>query len=136
MDFHRTVNGTITYLRTHYGQEFLEEVCRRTAQDVYRSLHEALQRGDPEPLVAHWHHFLDREHGEYEIQREADVIRLIMHRCPAVAYLEGRGIAIDPAFCQQTVALNAGLAEGTPFEITTEVQGSGRCVQTIRRREP
>ena len=40
MDFHRTTNGTIAYLRKTYGEKFLDEVFRRTAQDVlpFRSM--------------------------------------------------------------------------------------------------
>ena len=30
--------------------------------------------------------------------------------------------------------VNETLAEGTPFAVTTEVLGGGKCVQTIRRR--
>jgi len=134
MDFHRTTNGTIAYLRKNYGEEFLDEVFRATARDVYRAIREDLLRGDPEHLVEHWRYFFDREGGQYEIEREGGVIRMKVSRCPAVAYLEGRGIEIDPAFCRQTVVVNEALAEGTPFEIETEVLGGGRCVQTIRRR--
>ena len=61
MDFHRTTNGTITYLRKNYGQEFLDEVFKRTARDMYRSIREDLLRGDPEQLVEHWAYFFDRE---------------------------------------------------------------------------
>ena len=48
MDFHRTTNGTIAYLREQYGQDFLDEVFRRTAHDVYRAIHQDLRRGDPD----------------------------------------------------------------------------------------
>ncbi len=47
MDFHRTTNGTIAYLRKTYGEEFLDAVFRRTARDVYRSIRQDLLRGDP-----------------------------------------------------------------------------------------
>ena len=133
MDFHRTTNGTIAYLRTQYGQDFLDGVFRRTSHDVYRAIHEDLKSGDPEHLVEHWQYFFDREKGEYEIEREGDDIRMTVTKCPAIAYLKNRGIEIDPAFCRQTVVVNEALAEGSPFEITTDVQGGGRCVQTIRR---
>ena len=135
MDFHRTTNGTIAYVREKYGEEFLAGIFRRTAHDVYRAIREDLMRGDPEHLVEHWMHFFNREGGEYTIDREGDEIRMTVHRCPAVAYLMERGIEIDPAFCRQTVVINQALAEGTPFEITTEVLGGGRCVQTIRRAQ-
>lgn len=133
MDFHRATNGTIRYLRQKHGLAFLDEVFRRTAHDVYRSIHEDLAAGDPDQLVEHWSYFFDREGGEFDIERDGDTITLTVTRCPAIAYLEGRGIEPDEAFCRQTVKLNEALAEGTPFEITTEVQGDGKCVQTVRR---
>lgn len=134
LDFHRTTNGTIAYLRQHYGREVLDETFRRTAQDVYRALHEDLKRGDPEPLVEHVTYYMAREGGACRVERTEDTIRLIVDRCPAIAYLQRKGIAIDPDFCRQTVVMNDAWSEGTPFLITTEVLGDGRCVQTIRRR--
>ena len=136
LDFHRTMNGTIAYLRRKHGLKFLDQVLRRTAHAVYRAIHRDLKRGDTEQLVEHWAYFLGREKGAFRIARRGGEIRLTVRRCPAVAYLQKRGIAIDPAFCRQTVVVNAALAEGTPFEITTEVLGCGRCIQTIRRRGP
>ena len=133
MDFHRSTNGTIRYLRQKHGLAFLDEVFRRTAHDVYRSIHEDLMAGDPEQLVEHWSYFFDREGGAFDIERDGHTITLTVTRCPAVAYLKGRGIEPDEAFCRQTVKLNEALAEGTPFEITTDVQGDGKCVQTVRR---
>jgi len=132
-DFHRTLNGTITYLRETHGQEFVDEIFRRTAHDVYRAIREDLARGDPEHLVEHWTYFFDREGGAYDLEREGDEIRFRVRRCPAIAYLEERGVEIDPGFCRGTVVLNEALAEGTPFEIATDVLGGGQCVQTIRR---
>ena len=136
MDFHRTTNGTITYLREKHGLEFLEEIFRRTAQDVYRSIWDDLKRGDPEQLVAHWQYFLDREKGQYRIEREDGLIRCTVLRCPAAAYLKGRGITPDPAFRRQTQAMNRAWSEGTPFEITTQSLSDESYVQTIRRVKP
>jgi len=134
LDFHRIMNGTIAYLRKNYGEAFLDEILRTVAHKVYRAIHDDLKRGDPEHLVQHWTWFMDREGGEYELKREGGQIRMIVRRCPAVNYLKKRGIPLDPAFCRQTVVVNEAWAEGTPFEITTEVVGCGKCVQTIRRR--
>ena len=133
-DFHRSTNGTIAYLRDTYGQEFLDETFRRTARDVYRSIHDDMKRGDPEQLVEHWTYFFEREGGQYTLERKDGEIRFIVHRCPAIAYLQSRGIEIDRDFCRQTVVINATFGEGSPFEVSTEVLGGGKCVQTIRRR--
>ncbi len=135
MDFHRTTNATIAYLRAHYGQDFLDDVLRRTAHDVYMSIRADLQCGRTAQLVAHWRHFFDREKADYEIEETGGAIRLTVHKCPAIAYLEQRGIPIDPAFCRQTIVINQALAEGSRFEITTEVLGAGRCIQTIKARQ-
>jgi len=133
-DFHRTTNATIAYLRKRYGAGLLDAIFRKTAHEVYRAIHEDLKRGDPEHLVAHWRHFMRREKGRFAIRRRGDAIQMTVRECPAIAYLRGRGIAVDPAFCRQTRVVNDALSEGTPFTITTEVLGGGRCVQTIRRR--
>lgn len=133
-DFHRTMNETIAYLRRKYGEEFLDETFRRTAREVYRSIWEDLLRGDSRQLVEHWRYFLDREGGDYTIEHKGDNIRMTVNRCPAITYLQSRGIEVAPAFCRQTVMINAALAGDTPFQIGTEVLGNGRCVQTIRRR--
>ncbi len=45
-DFHRSLNGTIAWLRTEHGDEFLDQTFRRTALDVYAAIHEDLKRGN------------------------------------------------------------------------------------------
>ncbi len=130
------MNGTIAYLRKKHGLRMLDQVLRRTAREVYRSIHHDLKCGNPEQLVEHWAHFFRREGGVFSIRRNGGDIRMTVRQCPAVAYLRKQGIEIDPAFCRQTVVVNKALAAGTPFDITTEVLGGGRCVQTIRRRHP
>ena len=136
LDFHRTLNGTIAYLRERYGLEFLDAVFRRTARDVYRAIREDLMRGDPEHLVEHWEYYLEREGGEFTTERVEGQIRVTVTRCPAYDYLKQRGLPVDPAFRRQTTVLNDALAEGTPFEIVTEELGDGAYAQTIRRRRP
>jgi len=135
MGFHRTTNGTIAYLRKTFGIEFLDEVLKRTAQRVYRSIREDLMRGNPEQLVEHWEYYLNREGGQYTIEQIGDEIRMTVHRCPAHHYLKNRGIEPDLAFRRQTTVLNRALAEGTPFEIHTEILDMGSYVQIIRGRE-
>lgn len=134
LEFYRTLNATIAWLRENYGLEFLDETFRRTARGVYRSIARDLAGGDRRQLVAHWRHYLDREGGDYEITESDDCVRLEIRRCPAVAWLAEQGIPVDPHFCRQTVVVNRTLAEGTPFRIDTEPLGRGRCIQAIRRR--
>ena len=37
-------------------------------------------------------------------------------------------------FCDQTIKTNEAIAEGTPYEIKTEILGEASCKQIIRRR--
>ena len=136
LDFHRTTNGTIAYLRQRYGVEFLDEILRRTARDVYRAIRADLMAGNPEHLLEHWTYFLTREGGQFTVERSGTEIRVTVHRCPAAAYLRARGIPLDPAFRRQTTVLNEALGAGTPFEVTTEVIDDLRYIQTIRKRQP
>lgn len=133
-DFHRSANATIAYLRKKHGLRMLDDVFRSVAHEVYRSIHKDLKKGDPEQLVSHWRHFFRREKGRFRIRRKGAEIQMTVYQCPAIAYLRDRAIKIDKAFCRQTIVVNDALSEGTPFEITTEVLGEGRCVQTIKRR--
>lgn len=135
MDFHRTTNGTIAYLRRQYGTEMVDEVLRRTARDVYRAIREDLMAGNPEHLVEHWTYFLEREGGEFSVEREGEAVRVIVHRCPAADYLKRNGIALDPDFRRQTTVLNEALCEGTPFEVLTEVIDDLRYTETVRPRK-
>ena len=136
MDFHRATNATLTYLREKYGQEFVDDVVRRTARDVYRAIREDLKSGNCEHLLEHWQYFFGREGGKCHVERNEDEIRFVVEKCPAIAYLKEKGLEIDPEFCRITVVLNEALAEGTAFDVATEVQGNGKCVQTIRRARP
>jgi len=135
LDFHRSMNGTIAYLRERYGIEMLDELLRRTAREVYRSIRDDLMAGNPEHLLEHWTYFLTREGGEFTVDRSDNEIRVTVDRCPAADYLLKREIPLDPAFRRQTTVLNEALGEGTPFEVTTEVIDDLRYVQTIRRRQ-
>lgn len=134
MDFHRTMNGTIAYLHKKYSEEFLDETFRRTAHEVYRSIWEDLKHGNTRQLVEHWRYFFSREGGDYAFESQGDEIRMTVNCCPAIAYLQKRGVKVDSAFCHQTMVVNAALSEDTPFQIETKVLGNGRCVQTIRKR--
>ncbi len=134
MDFHRTTNGSIAYLRRRYGLAMVDAVLRRTAHEVYRAIRDDLMAGNPESLVEHWTYYLEREGGDFTVERDADAIRVVVQRCPAASYLKDRGVPLDEAFRRQTTVLNEALGEGTPFEIITEVLDDTRYVETVRRR--
>ncbi len=133
-DFHRSMNGTLSYLRRRYGVGMIDEILRRTARDVYRSIRTDLMAGNAESLVEHWTYFLDREGGDFTVERDADTVRVIVPRCPAADYLARNKIPIDESFRRQTTVLNEALCEDTPFEVTTEVLDDFRYVETLRRR--
>ncbi len=134
LDFYRTLNATIRFLSENYGRDFLRETFIRTARCVYRSIYESLKRGCAEELVEHWEYYLGREGGEFSIKHAEDGIVFTVKKCPAVSYLQDRGIDVHSDFCMQTVEINRALSDGTPFFIETEVTGQASCVQSVIRR--
>lgn len=133
-DFHISTDAAIKFVLGRYGEDMLKELFRRTAHLVYKDIHVSLMSGNPEPLVEHWDYYFKREGGEFEIIRNGDEIILEVKTCPAVKHLISRHIKPEPCFCLQTSLLNEAFAEGTPFEITTEILGTGVCRQVIRRK--
>ena len=134
MDFHLATNTTIHYVLEEYGETFLKELWRRTAQQVYKDIYEHLKQGDMHPLLEHWEYYFKREKGVFHLTKDSTGAVLVVDECPAVRHLREKGVAPDPCFCSQTKHLNEAWSEGTPFEIATETTGVGSCRQVIRRK--
>ena len=134
-DFHGLTCATLHYLIDNYGEDALVQVLRNTAQKVYKTIHEGLKNGDPEELVEFWTYYLEREKGEFSIEKTENTIRLIVKDCPALRHLVKLEQEPDPILCDGTRVFNDALAEGSPYELTTERTGEFSCIQTLRRRE-
>lgn len=134
LDFHGAVNTTIDFIVRRYGVDALHEIFRRVGTDVYKDLHGHLAAGDSAELVKHWRHFFTREGADYDITVSEDEIVLTVRRCTAWFHVQKIHGAVSPQFCDQTSVVNSALAEGTPFTITTVIDGPGACHQVIRRR--
>jgi hypothetical protein len=134
-DFHLATDTSIRYILRAYGIDVLRRVFRQTAQNVYGDIYRNLKAGNAKPLREHFEYYMSREGGEYTRTETSDGTTYKVSRCPAVEHLVSRGYTWSEQFCLQTRLLNEGWAEGTPFDIATEVVGEGRCVQTIRRKD-
>ncbi len=53
LDFHGSTYVGLKYLNDHFGMEAVDEVLTSTAQKVYKSIFERLQRGDSSELICH-----------------------------------------------------------------------------------
>ncbi len=133
-DFHLATDTTIRYVLKKYDRNFLAELFRRTAQKVYVDIYDHLKGGDPSELLGHWKFFLEREGGDFTIEEEAGAVRLYVKDCPAARHLAEGGRPVSPEFHLQTILMNNAWAEGTPFEISTEVKGERECLITLRRK--
>jgi hypothetical protein len=136
-DFHLATNTTIAYVLDTYGIEFLEELFARTAQRVYRSIHEALVSGDPEPLIEHFYYYYEREGGLFRVddmRTEGGGIDFVVLECPAVRHIVERTGKVDDRFYLQFELLAKGFSEGTPFAITCLRSDDGGYTYRIRTR--
>ena len=133
LDFHGTTNTTLTYIAENYGVEALKAILRKTGRDVYKSIHEKLQQGDASELLEHLNWFFYREKGKYQLTVEENRIVLEVFECPAVRHLKKLGLAPSPYTCLQTVEVNAGMCEDTPWHSEVQIKGEGHCVQIFTR---
>ena len=134
-DFHGLTCATLHYLIDNYGKDALCEVLRNTAQKVYKSIHEGLKNDVPDELLEFWSYYLEREKGDFSIEKTENIIRLTVKDCPAMRHLVKMEQQPDPLMCEATGIFNAALAEGSSFELTTERTGEFSCVQTLKKRE-
>ena len=58
-DFHGLTCATLHYLVDNYGIESLREILTNTAQKVYKTIHEALRRGDCAELEEYFNYGFD-----------------------------------------------------------------------------
>lgn len=134
-DFHGLTCATLHYLVDNYGIESVREILTNTAQKVYRTIHEALQRGDCAELEEFWQYYLEREGGDFAIEKMANGLKLTVRDCPALRHLVKLEQEPDPILCEATRIFNEALAEGSPFVATVEKTGTFSCVQSFARKE-
>lgn len=134
-DFHGLTCATLHYLLDNYGEEVLKDVLTSTAQRVYKTMHEALTRGDCRELEEFWRYYLAREGGNFTVETLAEGLRLTVRDCPALRHLVKLEQDPDPILCDATRIFNCALAEGSPFVAEVEKTGTFSCVQTFRRKE-
>lgn len=133
-DFHGLTCATLHYLVDNYGEGAVREILTNTAQKVYKTIHEAIGRGDFSELAEYWRYYLGREGGDFGVERIADGIRLVVRDCPALRHLVKLEQEPDAILCDATRKFNEALAEGSAYEAGLEKTGTFSCVQTFRRR--
>jgi len=132
-DFHGLTCATIHYLVDRYGMDAVREIMTNTAQKVYRTIREALQRGDASELAEFWQYYWTREGADFSVETLADGLRLVVRDCPALRHLVKLGQKPDPILCEATRLFNDALAQGTPYAAKTEQTGEFSCVQTFAK---
>lgn len=134
-DFHGLTCATLHYLVDNYGIESLREILTNTAQKVYKTIHEALRRGDCAELEEYWRYYLEREGGDFAIEKMTGGLKLTVRDCPALRHLVKLEQEPDPILCEATRIFDEALADGSPFVATVEKTGTFSCVQSFARKE-
>ena len=131
-DFHAATNMTIDYIVDNFGEDALTTIFRKTATDVYKSIHNKLKQGDASELIEHLKHYFDRENGDYKISESNDTIICEVRKCPAVEHIIKSGLTLSPYFCRQTIEINKAICADTPWNTETELLGCGKCRQIFK----
>ena len=133
-DFHLAMNTSIQYVLRTYGMEFLRELFRRTAQNVYKDIYLALTRGEWRPLLEHWTYYYDREEGKYEVIPADGGFIFLVTDCPAARHLREKNVPVTADFFLQDTLMNDAWSSGTPFEIRTDFLGEGSYRMSVLPR--
>lgn len=134
-DFHGLTCATLHYVIDNYGREAMEEILKNTAQGVYRTIREALQRGDCTELAEYWTYYLEREGGDFTLEKLADGLRLVVRDCPALRHLVKLEQEPDHILCDATRIFDEALTEGSPYRAEVKSTGLFSCEQIIRKSE-
>lgn len=134
-DFHGLTCATLHYVIDNYGREAMEEILKNTAQGVYRTIHEALKRGDCTELAEYWEYYLAREGGDFTLEKLADGLRLVVRDCPALRHLVKLEQEPDHILCDATRIFDEALTEGSPYRAEVKSTGLFSCEQIIRKSE-
>ncbi|MBO4630415.1 MAG: hypothetical protein J5858_00690 [Lentisphaeria bacterium] len=134
-DFHGLTCATLHYLVDNYGRDALETVLQETAQKVYKTMHEALLRGDCTELAEYWEYYLTREGGDFTVEKLADGLRLIVRDCPALRHLVKLEQQPDHILCDATRIFDEALAQGSPFRAELKETGTFSCEQLLTRAD-
>ena len=133
-DFHALRCATLHYLVEKHGQSAIEEILRNTAQNVYKTMHEGLKKGDCTELCEFWEYYFSREGGDFAIERLADGVRLAVNDCPVLRQLVRMGLKPDEIMCDAAKIFNDALAEGSPYSAELKKTGVFSCEQIFKRR--
>ncbi len=133
-DFHGLTCATLHYLIDNYGAESVREILAKTAQEVYRTIHEKLKNGDYSELAEYWKYYFSRENGVFELEKLHDGLKLTVKDCPALRHLVKLEQEPDHILCEATKIFNEFLTEKTPFMSTLRETGIFSCEQLITRK--
>jgi hypothetical protein len=131
LDFHGLMCRTLHYLAEKYGLEAIRDVMTATAKNVYKTMHQKLKNGDVSELVEFWTYYYQRENGKIEIEKTPRCLKLTVHKCPAMEWLEKNGFELDRILCEATRMFNEALADGSCFSSRLEISGSNSCIQVF-----
>ena len=117
-----------------YGIETMNDIFKKVGNDVYADIKKQIKLGNIKVLAEHWQHFFEREGADFSISIKDDEIILTVKRCTAYEHVKKLVGKVSSNFCDQTIKTNEAIAEGTPYEIKTEILGEASCKQIIRKR--
>lgn len=133
-DFHGLTCATLHYLLDNYGEQALKSILMKTAQEVYRTIHQALKNEDTSELAEYWEYYFTREGGDFAIEKTADAIKLTVKDCPALRHLVKLEQKPDHILCKATDIFNKALAADSPFQAELNSTGIFSCEQIFSKK--
>ena len=134
-DFHGLTCATLHYLIDNYGEETLEIIVRRFAQEVYKTIHEGLKNDDVTELIEFWRYYFSREGGDFVIDCTDEGVHLEVRNCPVLSHLVKIRRKSDSIICEATKLFNMFITEGSSYVSTLNKTGEFSCEQIIAKKK-
>jgi len=117
-DFHLATNRTIDYIMRVYGEDFLLELCKRTAQNIYSQIYNSIKKGDLSELIKHLTYYIEREEGVVEVESSLNMTVVKVVSCPMHVHINSSDQKLSKYMELFLSTLYKMFAENTPFTIS------------------
>lgn len=128
-DFYFAINATFRFILNRYGEQALYDYWQAMGQDYYAPLAVRFREGGLDAAADYWRAFFDAEPGgDVSITWHTQEVEILVHDCPAIAWLRAHGREIVPQYCAHCQHVSAVVAENAGLGFAME-GGGGQCVQ-------
>jgi hypothetical protein len=129
-DFHGVLCYAIKYLDEYFGPESTEEYLKQVGNTYFSLLSDQLTKNGLPVIEKHFRDVFKKGKGNASFEYDKDILKIIVHSCPAITHLKKSKQLFTERFCESTVVVNEVICNNAGFRSSCVYQpGRGACIQ-------